>query len=366
MVYLCPVDWRWIKQRPQFLAEELNAEYDVQVVYPFSKRRKGLQKKTSTRVSLTPYITLPSFGGRLPFLKSVNRALSILQMKAVLARVKPEIIWLSFPDQIDMVPEGFKGCVIYDCMDDHAALNQRDENRLSIVQKEKKLLERADLVFASSENLIRKICLHDPALKERIVLLRNGYNSAWEKCQQEQTVSTEKDDTYRVGYIGTVGRWFDFELLKKSLQEDVHVVYHLYGPVEQGVQIPQDERIVWHGVVEHDAICRIAQDLDALMMPFMLNDIVRSVDPVKLYEYIYLNKNIICVRYPEIERFSPFVFFYESEREYMKQLHIMMGQIEPVYNACAAKCFLKENDWASRAAAAHAAICKMQSRRDKV
>lgn len=54
MIYLCPVDWRWIKQRPQFLAEELSKYFEIHAVYPYQNNRKGLQKKSDSPVSVAP------------------------------------------------------------------------------------------------------------------------------------------------------------------------------------------------------------------------------------------------------------------------------------------------------------------------
>lgn len=361
MVYICPVDWRWIKQRPQFLAEELNIYYDVHAVYPFSKRRKGLQKKVPTMVSLTPYFTLPAFGGRIPFIEKINKALVRLQLRAVLHIVRPQILWLSLPSYIDIIPACFQGQVIYDCMDDYAELNQRREQREGIVAQEMRLIERADLIFASSENLRGKLCMRNGVTAESVVLLRNGYNSKWDGEGESASDGKQTDERFRIGYIGTIGRWFDFDLLIKSLQENDRVEYHLYGPLEQGVLMPGSERLIWHGVIEHDEIRRIACELDALLMPFIVNDIVRSVDPVKLYEYIWLEKPIVCIRYPEIERFAPFVSFYRTQEEYSAQIETIISGESKKYMHEHAVDFLKENSWKKRAEAARdaiEAICK--------
>jgi len=36
ILYLMHVDWEWIKQRPQFIAEGLSKFYDVHVFFPVS------------------------------------------------------------------------------------------------------------------------------------------------------------------------------------------------------------------------------------------------------------------------------------------------------------------------------------------
>ena len=352
MVYFCPVDWRWIKQRPQFLAEELSRFYDVHVIYPFSKRRKGLQKGGADSICKTPYLTLPTLRGLLPFVASINKWLVRKQTERVIRRVKPDLIWITLPEQLTCIPQDYRGSVIYDCMDDYVAFSADETRRTEIGRIEGELICRADLVFATSENLKAKLCSRNKILEDKIVLLRNGYNAKWKL----QSASRSKDGRLRIGYFGTISHWFDFDLLMNNLKSHGQVEYHLYGPLGGGVQIPQDARLIYHGVIEHEEIERCALELDALLMPFKLNEIVLSVDPVKLYEYICLNKNILCVRYPEVQRFAPFVHFYSGQQEYDAHIRMLLEKNEVSYTKEEAEHFLKENSWLTRAADAHAAI----------
>jgi hypothetical protein len=44
-------------------------------------------------------------------------------------------------------------------------------------------------------------------------------------------------------------------------------------------------------------------------MPFQVTDLIQSVNPVKLYEYIYSNKASISVRYDETELLKKIYLF---------------------------------------------------------
>lgn len=352
MVYFCPVDWRWIKQRPQFLAEELSRFFDIHVIYPFSKNRRGLQKGGKDQIRKTPYWTLPTLGGRLTFVANVNRHLVRMQAGVVFARVKPEVIWITLPEQLDCIPKNYRGKVVYDCMDDYAAFNEGNAQQEEIVRLEGELVHRADLVFATSESLRSKLCSRYGLSSASVVLLRNGYNAKWKLTPAGE----KRNGRLKIGYFGTISHWFDFPLLANSLRSHEDIEYHLYGPLAGGVQIPADERMIYHGVVEHDEIERCAAQLDALMMPFELNELILSVDPVKLYEYICLNKNILCVRYPEVERFSPFVLFYNGQEEYDAQIRELCRDDSVRYLKTDAEVFLRENSWTTRAQTAHQKI----------
>lgn len=83
-------------------------------------------------------------------------------------------------------------------------------------------------------------------------------------------------------------------------------------------------------------------------MPFKLNKIVESVDPVKLYEYINFDKNIITIKYNEIDRFKPFVYFYDNEVDYCKRIGQVLSDSSIKYNQILRNKFLDKNSWKER------------------
>ena len=347
IVYFCPVDWRWIKQRPQFLAEQLQRYGEVSVIYPWRNRRKGLQKKTEASVRLHPYFALPTFGRSVPVVENFNHIIGKKQIAYRLRVEKPQILWLTMPWQVDLIPQN-AGCpIVYDCMDDYAAISMQAGGRQRIQQQEAKLVRKASLIFVSSLHLMDLLKERYGVEQRKLCLLRNGYSAGWPKYGRQKALPSGR---LKIGYFGTIGRWFDFDTILKSLSAFDNVEYHLFGPTEKGVVIPRHERIAEHGVVEHDRIPEYAQALDVLIMPFIPNEIVQSVDPVKLYEYICLNKHILCIRYPEIERFEPFVEFYDTGEAYMEQLRRLLEEKPAVkYTPQQAEAFLKDNSWAKRA-----------------
>ncbi len=49
----------------------------------------------------------------------------------------------------------------------------------------------------------------------------------------------------------------------------------------------------FYGPIDDDKLYKNVQNFDCLIMPFKLNKLIFSVDPVKLYEYINYNKPIV-------------------------------------------------------------------------
>ena len=93
-------------------------------------------------------------------------------------------------------------------------------------------------------------------------------------------------------YVGTISEWFDFDLLISILDEYKTINAVLIGPSD--VKIPKHDRIHYLGTVERKYIFNIMSHAWVLVMPFLINELVKSVNPVKLYEYIYMGKPIIA------------------------------------------------------------------------
>lgn len=345
MLYMSHVDWGWIKQRPQFMAEALSAHFDVAAVYTRQNRnRKVLQKRTDNIFPVHPLYIIP-LASRTAFTRRIDEAFRASQYRRYMKKYKPDCLYFTFPTQYPVIPKSFTGKIIYDCMDNHTAM-ANDAQKPVIRAYEEKLVARADCVLVSAQKLKEELLANYPHLDERkITIVRNGYNGQILPARE----TAKQADTFTISYIGTIGSWFNFEYLLKSLEEFPNLHYRIIGPSDNP-NLPQAERLHYMGTVEHHKLHAAIADVQALTMPFQLNDIVEAVDPVKLYEYINFNKNILCIRYKEIERFDPFVYFYTDYESFRNQIQKMMDDNTLRYSQQAREEFLLQSTWASRAA----------------
>ena len=153
---------------------------------------------------------------------------------------------------------------------------------------------------------------------------------------------------YKLGYVGTISEWMNWELISKCLKKINNIEFHFWGPVT-GKDIPNNSRIIFHGVVEHEHIYAEIKEIDCLIMPFQLNEITYAVDPVKLYEYISFGKCIISIMYPEVERFADFIWGYKSDREFIYLVSkLTSGNLQAKYNRKQQEKFIVENTWENR------------------
>lgn len=345
MLYIMHIDWNWIKQRPQFLAEELSEYYDMTVVYTYGYNRNLIRQsnKVAGFKKLIPLYRFPSAKLRNTFFgKFINNF--ILKIQFLFIGKNFDYVWLTSPTYIEIINKVFKDTkIIYDCMDDNIGIKD-ESDRKKTIDKEMMLLKRANFVFVSSINLQQVI--KNRGYKGNYFLLNNGIsNKLIVKNINDNQVNKSKELKFL--YIGTIAYWFDFEKLLKLLNEFTNVTITLVGPCE--TEVPYHSRLVYKGIIPHSELSNFVASYDVLIMPFLVNELILSVDPVKVYEYISFGKNIIAVHYPEMDKFQDFVHFYKTYDELKTQVVKLISNNKLSYTKDKAGEFLKSNTWKVRA-----------------
>ena len=336
------VEWGWIKQRPHFIAEGLSKIYNVKVVT--EREYKKSDTKNPTSISLSYIYRLPFV--RFKLIRLLNLYLKKLQYISKIKR--SSIVWITSPCFMDYIPSSaFKGKkIIYDCMDDYLEFPfQTEEQIQTIKQNERELFNKSDIVFATSNYLKQQLLkrygnknIHvvNNAIKE-LECIKNNIElptnfSIYKNCKKKKIV-----------YIGTISEWFDFDLVKYIL-ENSDVEFFLFGPTD--TNIPNIKGINHMGAIEHDFIFEVMNNADVLIMPFIINKLIESVNPVKLYEYIYSGKPCIAPLYGESSYFQDFVYLYNNKEECLE--FIKNNNLLPKKSYKDSVEFCSENTWNKR------------------
>ncbi len=338
ILYIMHVDWNWIKQRPHFLAEKLASVTDTLVLYPFALIRTNLVPNKKT-VKALPFFQLPFRKYKL--FDMLNTLLQKIFFFIIIIYFKPEITWICHLTIYKYLPKNIykNTTIVYDCMDDALAFSDTLKNRKINAQMEKCLLNRADIVFASSKNLANKIIKRgcDPL---KVTVVRNAFNGDIVKVNNKSRAANR---IFKICYIGTISDWIDFDSLLFCLDSLNNVEFHFIGPVS--AIIPNNDRLIFHGPAKHSNLVNLMLNYDCMIMPFKVNDLIVSVDPVKLYEYINYNKNIISIYYNELDRFDSFVYFYRDKFELKQVIKQLIQNNTIKYSNIERLRFLHDNTW---------------------
>lgn len=354
ILYLLHISWFWIKQRPQFLAEELSQYYPVtvacledygnQAALDACEKPKGLSLRATRKIRegrwgnwLTP---------RLNFWWKQRQLKKLLETHSW--------VWVTSPQQFQLIQPYLRQShrVIYDCMDDHAEFYSAPNVRSRIRDLERALCLRAHLIFASASLLAQRIHeRYQPTAQ--VVVLNNAIRSSVLDARASEPLpdalrSILADKAFRhIVYIGTVAHWIDFDLIVKTLNQFPSIRVVLIGPTD--TSCPLHERLIIAGKIEHASVATAMQSADALFMPFQVTDLIRAVNPVKAYEYIASGKPVILSDYEETLPFQSYAYLYANEQAFFTLINRLINEeLPPLVNQKEAIEFAMQHTWDRR------------------
>lgn len=346
--YFMHIDWGWIKQRPQFIAEGLSNYFDVCVYHERSYKFFKLCEK----IVPTGHLSVKSLF-HLPLMRNnVIFRVNMWLMNRIFLKKKyktADIVWFTHPMHFSSFIHKNQ-ILIYDCMDDILEFNYSASVKKRYFTLEERLCRKADYIITSSDYLKDKI-VSRYNISNDIHVINNAISL---NVQDEVELPSDvfcffqnKERNKIITYVGTISNWFDFDLLLKTLEINTNIEFLLFGPTE--VEIPKNDRIKYCGIVEHKYVVKILNLSDALMMPFVVNELIRSVNPVKAYEYIYAYKPIFMPKYTESLKFVDYIYLYDENKDFFAwTLLLAQGKLSAKKTKDDCRNFALNNNWDAR------------------
>ena len=232
--------------------------------------------------------------------------------------------------------------IVYDMHDDNANFYPSKSFLHRYINKANgEALQSANFVTFSSKYLQKKFFSN----AKYSVVIRNGHKVNLQEMKEDSPIVNNNKKLF---YFGTVSKWFDLELIVRSVNRNKNIEYNIIGPAD--IHKPHHQRIKWHGPLQHSVMLDMCSIADAFIMPFHVSPLIEGVDPIKLYEYISFRRPVIVKYYMGISQFRPFVYFYHDEESY----HILIDKLQT--NDLPAKGkdkevikFLGKSSWEARA-----------------
>lgn len=254
--------------------------------------------------------------------ESFRRVNALLLHKAIQKQVerlnfKNYILWIYNPGEIvsRSIDELNPALVIYDCVDDFASFNGVPSD---IEESEIKVIEKSDVVFTTSLALFKdkskynKNCFYVP----------NGFDKKAfmevEKFDISELDRIKARGKKLVGFVGAIHQWVDLDLVYKcaAMRKDYDFV--MVGPIDSIESVEEFktlDNVFFLGRQDKQKVPYIVSNFQAAIIPFKVNKLTESVNPLKLYEYFALKKNVVTTPFADFGEFNEYVFIAgESER----------------------------------------------------
>ncbi|WP_238915966.1 glycosyltransferase [Clostridium sp. YIM B02555] len=334
ILYISLADWYWIKQRPQHLCEamsKLNYEVDYFCKQAWSRvGRCQQQSYGAANVNVLRQTRFP-FESKSRMIEKINNIIIKRRIKSILKK-KYSFVIVTYPNQIKCLTENIikENRIIYDCMDNYKELFKNNKYSEDLGVMEEKVLSIAEKVVVSSEQIKKNLIYEYKAEAKKIKVINNGVDINNFNLFVNRTNIVFNNNKQKVGYIGTVGNWVDIELIKFAGSNRPEVNFYIIGPILKECPIYEETRkfknIHLTGTKDYREIPAILKELDVAIIPFKLNKLIECVNPVKVYEYLAMNKPVVAVKYKETEHFKDLIYLYSSKEEFLEKLNKALSE----------------------------------------
>src|SRR3989339_864559 len=126
-----------------------------------------------------------------------------------------------------------------------------------------------------------------------------------------------------IGYLGTIEERFDIDLLVEVAKVNAEKTIAICGPVWDGVKKQMQnktrnlENIIFTGRIDYKLAPAYLNKFDVAIMPHKVNDFVKSMNPMKMYEYLACGKPIVSTKVAGIEQFDDLIYSSNDTVEFI-------------------------------------------------
>ena len=303
------------------------------------KRQTELTKLTVLQPFMLPFsnITIIRRFNQFLVTNAVKKMLPTLTMSA-------PIFITTVPNACDYAGHCQEQKVVYYCVDDYGQWPGL-EHKL-VEEMEQNLMKKSNIFIATSQALYDKlICFGKPTH-----LLTHGVDlDLFSKTPTEEHVLLKNIPKPRVGYFGLFDERSDKNLLGELARSFPRVSFVITGKVETDISILKTRRnIFFTGSIPYRELPAMVKGWEVCILPYLVNDLTNSINPLKLKEYLATNKPVVASPLPEAKNFSNYLNVANSATEWENIINSLLNK-KLINQNNHVSAVLKEESWPIKA-----------------
>lgn len=219
-----------------------------------------------------------------------------------------------------------------------------DENfsssHVDFLSLEKSLTSKTNLVLYTARNLKEKVIQLNP---ENYSYFPNGVDfKHFEADKYSIPEEYKKIDKPIVVYAGSFDFWFDYDLINELALSLPDVAFVLIGPNEKyHHKFLEASNLYLLGPIPHKIIPKFLIHADLGIIPFNVidyPDLVNSINPIKLYEYMASGLPVIATKWDELVSIQSPAILCSTLGEFINNIQVLLKkkQEKNIYQSFAA------------------------------
>lgn len=310
LIYLSPVPWTSFAQRPQKFVRWFHEITGGKVLWvepypsrfpsPSDLKKRSVSDRTEGDHG-EPWLTVLAPGALplepLPGSGLINgalmwrRAIATLksfstQADTLLVIGKPTVIALQIMKALPEIKS------VYDAMDDFPSF-YGGWSKKAMSYRELAIVKKVTHLVVSSTELKNKW----QSVRSEINVIPNALDA---DLLPPSKTTPMREERRVLGYVGTIGAWFDWQWVIALANARPHDTVRLIGPLYNSPESAIPSNIEFLPACDHKQALNAMLEFDVALIPFLKTSLTASVDPIKYYEFKALGLPIISTSFGEM------------------------------------------------------------------
>lgn len=237
------------------------------------------------------------------------------------------LLFLQNPMSVNVAREiGFHG-FYFDAIDNWLVHPQMEKQRNIVKDNYSFINYNADYIFTVSENL--KVIFRD----EDISWIPNGVDISL--FREKINESDHKQRSKRIGYIGKIQERVDLDLIESIARKFKDNEIFIYGPIySQKKKIKKlsskYNNLEFKGDVHYKELPKVLNSFDIGIIPHIESEFTKSMNPLKLYEYLAAGKPVVTTNIAGINNVSEFVYIAKDHADFLQKIEWLIDEYNKI------------------------------------
>jgi glycosyltransferase involved in cell wall biosynthesis len=209
------------------------------------------------------------------------------------------------------------------------------------------LSRRADVVFVASDRLLTR----KRALSRHVAVSPHGVDVEHFRRAADASLPLPPEMAVLsgvvIGFYGLIEAWIDLGLVKALAERHPEWTFVMIGRVAV-TEVPQLPNVHFIGRRPYEELPDYGRRFDVSIVPYHLTQQVHFANPIKLREYLAMEKPIVAVPTPEIDKFGDLVHIATTVDEWDAAIRDALAVTDRTAEAAAMRAAAAAMTWDAR------------------
>jgi GT2 family glycosyltransferase len=237
--------------------------------------------------------------------------------------------------------------IIYDCLDNTKEFKTHGDYILSL---EHEAITSEYVTYTT------------PILKEVMDCKSNSYSiirngTEFDYFNSIETVKLKRKARPIVGYYGAISDWWDVELVENMIRSFPKVDFHFIGNIAGNDEtylarirnLSNYSNVTFFGEVPYDKLADYLKRFNVGIIPFVLNDLIKCTNPVKMYEMFSFGIPVVMTELLDVVQLNvdDICYISKSKEDFIQNIQTALNENDAVKKEKRIE-YARNNSWHSR------------------